>query len=195
MENNKKIVISSLLIGFIFINGCNESPEVTETLNAKQDATQPTGSQVATITTTVAAPEATLVYQGTICNEFERSTRWISSEDELNNLYQSLSQHLVGGDTEMPFAAPDFSKENYLVLFMGTKPTPGYGVNLVSANIDETNNRWNITIDEIEPPADRILSQVLTSPCSVIAVKADSPTEYQIKKRDGSNFIEATTAK
>ncbi|MCS6874007.1 MAG: protease complex subunit PrcB family protein [Pyrinomonadaceae bacterium] len=58
----------------------------------------------------------------------------------------------------------DFSKEAVVAVFAGTKPTPGYKIEIKA--FDNT-----VSTKIISPPKDAILAQVLTSPCKIIAVE------------------------
>jgi hypothetical protein len=60
----------------------------------------------------------------------------------------------------------DFPKVAIVAIFAGTKPTPGYKIE-VSRNADL------LSVSVVSPPPDAILAQVLTSPYKIVAVPVD----------------------
>ncbi|HVH28857.1 MAG TPA: protease complex subunit PrcB family protein [Vicinamibacterales bacterium] len=71
-----------------------------------------------------------------------------------------------GGDGQPP--AVDFSREMIVGVFLGTRPTAGYGVEIVRTVAAPT----LVIVEYIEtgPPRDALLAQVLTAPYHLAAV-------------------------
>ena len=64
--------------------------------------------------------------------------------------------------------AVDFSKEMVLALFMGTRPTAGFTIEIVG--VREDGAALMVQYRETRPPAGGITAQVLTSPYHIVAV-------------------------
>jgi hypothetical protein len=67
-----------------------------------------------------------------------------------------------------PITPVDFSKEMVVAVFLGSKPTPGYGVTIVSAA--EERGAVHVRYSETSPPADAISAQVITYPFAIVAI-------------------------
>lgn len=68
----------------------------------------------------------------------------------------------------------DFSKEAIIAVFAGTKPTPGYEIELTVSN-------GFASVKVKNPPKDAILPQVLTNPCKIFAVKIEEEKPIYLK--------------
>jgi hypothetical protein len=77
-------------------------------------------------------------------------------------------------------ATVDFSKEMVVGVFLGSKPTPGYGVTIVSAA--EEGNVLRVRYRETSPPSDAILAQVITFPYQIVAIPKSSATDVKFDK-------------
>lgn len=64
----------------------------------------------------------------------------------------------------------DFDRETLLLVSLGARPTPGYGVTLTKPEQDD-GTTFRLPVDYREPPSDAILPQMITTPCTIIAVE------------------------
>ena len=73
----------------------------------------------------------------------------------------------------------DFKKEMVLAVFIGEKRTGGYSVEIKSAV--EENGKLVVTVSETAPKPDAIVTQALTSPFHLVAVKRSAlPVHWKI---------------
>jgi hypothetical protein len=77
-------------------------------------------------------------------------------------------------------AAVDFSKEMLVGVFLGSKPTPGYGVTIVSAA--EEGKVLLVRYRETSPPSDAIAAQVITFPYQIVAIPKFAATDVKFEK-------------
>jgi hypothetical protein len=77
-------------------------------------------------------------------------------------------------------AAVDFSKEMVVGVFLGSKPTPGYGVTIASAA--EEGGVLRVRYRETSPPPDAISAQVITHPYLIVAIPKSSVTDVKFEK-------------
>jgi hypothetical protein len=77
-------------------------------------------------------------------------------------------------------AAVDFSKNMVVGVFLGSRPTPGYGVTIVSAV--EEGNVLRVRYRETSPPADAIAAQVITFPYQIVAIPKSAATDVKFEK-------------
>ena len=76
--------------------------------------------------------------------------------------------------------APDFSKEMVVGVFLGDKPTPGYGVTIVSATTE--GGVLRVRYRESTPPADAISAQVITYPYHIVAIPRSAAADVKFEK-------------
>lgn len=82
--------------------------------------------------------------------------------------------------SDRPAPPVDFSREMVIGLFMGTRPTAGYNVEIVG--IENQSGGLVVRYRETTPPPDALTAQVLTSPYQLIAVpKFDGPVRFEMK--------------
>ena len=62
----------------------------------------------------------------------------------------------------------DFGREMVLAVFMGSRPTAGFNVEIVGAQVEE--GVLVVRVRETRPQRDQILAQVITSPYHLVAV-------------------------
>jgi hypothetical protein len=66
----------------------------------------------------------------------------------------------------------DFEREMVLGVFMGSRPTAGFDVEILSALVDQ--GVLVVRFREIRPSSDRLLAQVITSPYHLVAIPRHS---------------------
>jgi hypothetical protein len=66
--------------------------------------------------------------------------------------------------------AVDFSKDMVVAVFLGSRPTAGYGVQIVGTK--EVDGELLVQYRQTQPPAGAITAQVITSPYQFVAVPA-----------------------
>jgi len=76
-----------------------------------------------------------------------------------------------GGDRTRP--AIDFSKEMVVGLFLGSRPTAGFAIEIVGLRDD--GGALVVQYRETRPPAGAIVAQILTMPYHIIAVSRRPP--------------------
>jgi hypothetical protein len=76
--------------------------------------------------------------------------------------------------------AVDFSKEMIVGVFLGSRPTPGYGVTIVSA--DEENGVLHVKYRETAPQPGMIAAQVITYPYQVVAIQKSAAKDVKFEK-------------
>ncbi len=77
-------------------------------------------------------------------------------------------------------AAVDFSKEIVVGVFLGTKPTAGFSVTIVSAATE--GNVLHVRYRETSPPRDAITAQVITYPYQIVAIPKSAATDVKFEK-------------
>lgn len=78
---------------------------------------------------------------------------------------------------DQPAPAVDFAQEQVVFLLAGSRPTGGYSISVKGATIENGVLVVDASIDG--PPAGAIVTQVITSPYAVIAVKDRTASEVR----------------
>jgi hypothetical protein len=94
----------------------------------------------------------------------------VQSSAEWNALW---SQH--AGDRARP--AVDFSKETVLAVFLGTRPSAGFSVEIVGAR--EEGGALVVSYRETRPQPGSVAAQVLTSPYHLVAVPKHGDVKWE----------------
>ena len=74
----------------------------------------------------------------------------------------------------------DFSREVVVAVFMGTRPTAGFSVEIV--RVREEGPALVVTYKETRPAPDALTAQVLTSPFHIVAVPRGSTTDVKFER-------------
>jgi len=82
--------------------------------------------------------------------------------------------------TARPRGTIDFSKEMVVGVFLGSRPTAGYSVTIVSAA--EQGGVLRVRYRETPPPADAITAQVITYPYQIVAIPRSSAADVKFEK-------------
>jgi protease stability complex PrcB-like protein len=70
--------------------------------------------------------------------------------------------------SDKPVPPVDFEREMVVAVFMGSRPTAGYSVEVTSA--EARNGTVVVTYRELAPSRDAVTAQILTSPYHIVAV-------------------------
>jgi hypothetical protein len=80
-------------------------------------------------------------------------------------------------DAALP--AVDFDQETVVAVFLGTRPTAGYGVQIVEA-VRGAGGELTVRFRERRPAGDAITAQVITSPFAIVALpRTAAPIRFE----------------
>lgn len=104
------------------------------------------------------------------------SARWIAS---VGALRAAMGAGGVFG-AESPSPALDFAKEGVLAIYMGQRPTAGYGLALHDPEVPIADGVATVVVRFEEPPPGAMLAQVLTSPCLLVRLPKQGVREVRV---------------
>lgn len=152
-----KMLLFIMLSTLVFLSGCAGK-------NGKPGQDVGTGKDVET---RQQAPLARQITASDYCGLTAPGLVYLNSLNELK-AFRSLNGQMLSLDSA---ASLDFQREHLLVVAMGRKNTGGYGLTLTDAVMEGSTLA---VITRVRAPApDSIVTQALTTPCVVLAVKAD----------------------
>jgi hypothetical protein len=117
------------------------------------------------------APGIVTLARGSYSQVADRTERAARTQDEWQALWK-----LHGAS--QPAATVDFAKEMIAAVFLGTRPTGGYDVEIVATRREA--NAVVVEYVEHRPPADAIVTQALTSPFHIVKLpRTDGPVRFR----------------
>jgi hypothetical protein len=113
------------------------------------------------------------IEKGVMSNMDDARQASARSVDEWTRLW---NQH--AGERTRPNV--DFSREVVVAVFMGTRPTAGFSIEIV--RVREEGPALVVTYKETRPAPDALTAQVLTSPFHIVAVPRGSTTDVKFER-------------
>jgi hypothetical protein len=122
---------------------------------------QPPGAPRPYIPIITTMPTMKTIDKGDHSNMDEAKHAEVKTESAWKQLWQQHSP-------DRPRPAVDFTKEMVVAVFLGSRPTAGYRVEIASAT--ETNGALVVRYREAAPPRGMMTAQVITSPYHIVTV-------------------------
>jgi len=117
------------------------------------------------------------------CGVGSAGLTYLSKREELARLQAWPMQNL----SMKPLNALDFNREHVLIVGLGQKPTGGYGLTLANSQIES--DTLKLTMILRRPAPDAMVTQVLTTPCAVLAITPERWKSIEVKG-NGFNTLE-----
>ena len=126
-----------------------------------------------------------LLFKGDQCgtNRLNPHAIWIEDPDQIQKMLIRLTKYTIGAQQDLS-SRIDFSREGILILAMGQKPTGGYGLELNREFAALSDDTAVLSVSWIDPPADAILPQVITSPCLMLILPKGPYSQIQLLDQD-----------
>jgi len=87
-------------------------------------------------------------------------------------------------------ATIDFDRSSAIVVFLGSRPTAGYDIELYSDRARVQKTSLTIPAQWREPPSGTMAAEVVTSPCVVMTVPAGRYETVTVQDRQGRKLLE-----
>jgi protease stability complex PrcB-like protein len=129
------------------------------------------------------APLARQITASDQCGVGSAGLTYLSKREELARLQDWPMQNL----SMKPLNALDFNREHVLIVGLGQKPTGGYGLTLANSQIES--DTLKLTMILRRPAPDAMVTQVLTTPCAVLAITPERWKSIEVKG-NGFNTLE-----
>jgi len=102
--------------------------------------------------------------------------RWIATEGALR---AAMGSGGVFG-AEAPSPPIDFAREGVLAVYMGQRPTAGYGLALHDPTVAIAGGVGTVVVRFEEPAPGAMVAQVLTSPCLLLRLPREDLREVRV---------------
>ncbi|WP_143750722.1 protease complex subunit PrcB family protein [Marinobacter sp. ANT_B65] len=122
------------------------------------------------------APWARQVTQSAHCGLTGPGVAYVQTSERLQQLLELPAQNMA----VQQLRQVDLAKEHLLFVTLGEKPTGGYSVSLASSSIENPGNILRLAMAVREPAPETMVSQVITSPCVVLAVPVAAWPEIRV---------------
>jgi PrcB C-terminal len=113
------------------------------------------------------------------------AARWIATEGAFHAAMGAGG--MFGGEA----TAPDFRKEGVLAVFMGQRPTAGYGLALHDPNVAIVDGVGKVVVRFEEPEPGAMVAQVLTSPCLLLRMPKQGIRQLRVVDPSGTQRASA----
>ncbi|NOX91699.1 MAG: protease complex subunit PrcB family protein [Gammaproteobacteria bacterium] len=128
------------------------------------------------------------LYTGQQCgrNQTTASATWIDNARQLEASIKRIRGTMSGGNSPL-LPKPDFQHEIALLVEMGQRPTLGYQISLTgSDDLRITQGQAHLVLDWVQPPADAMVAQMISSPCLLLKLKRGNYTSIQVLDKQGT---------
>ena len=128
---------------------------------------------------------ATQIYAGFHCGSSsgQASVEWIADQMLLEGAFSKLSKQFSATGTAAPKV--DFSSQRVVLVYMGQRPTAGYGLRLASNKFRAYEQTAEVTLEWVKPGKGMVTAQVITNPCVVLTVPKAGYERLQIVDTGG----------
>ncbi len=127
----------------------------------------------------------TQIYSGFHCGSSpgHASVEWIADQMLLEGAFSKLSKQFSATGTAAPKV--DFSSQRVVLVYMGQRPTAGYGLHLVNDKFRTYKQTAEVTLEWTKPGKGMMTAQVITNPCVVLAIPKNGYERLQIVDTGG----------
>lgn len=147
--------VAALLVGSLLVSGCATS-DIVETRPDELLARQ--------------------IIQSAHCGLSGPGLAYVETPERLQQLLDLPAQNMA----VQQLRQVDLEKEHLLFVTLGEKPTGGYSISLVSATAETSSSPLRLAVSVRSPAPETMTTQVITSPCVVVAVPAHDWPEVQV---------------
>jgi hypothetical protein len=128
---------------------------------------------------------ATQIYSGFHCGSSsgQASVEWIADQMLLEGTFGKLSKQFATTGTAAPKV--DFSNQRVVLVYMGQRPTAGYGLRLASDKFRTYKQTAEVTLEWLKPGKGMVTAQVITNPCVVLTIPRAGYERLQIVDMGG----------
>ncbi|MGO1500241.1 MAG: protease complex subunit PrcB family protein [Marinobacter sp.] len=147
--------VVSLLAGCALLVGCASSDTAVEKLS------EPLGRQV---------------IQSAHCGLTGPGLAYVQTAERLQKLLELPTQNMA----VQQLRQVNLDQEHLLFVTLGEKPTGGYSISLASASLENSENTLRLSMAVRSPAPGTMVTQAITSPCAVVAVRATDWSEIRV---------------
>ncbi|GAA5166009.1 protease complex subunit PrcB family protein [Viridibacterium curvum] len=109
-----------------------------------------------------------------------KQCQWGRMEAGVHVVRSAAEWSTLTGNAAHGFGSLDWRRDNLLVFNAGQRPTPGYQLKLMRVEGSERAARWQLVVDEVPPPADAMLPQVISWPCLILRASQRAPDALEV---------------
>ena len=120
----------------------------------------------------------------------EPSAEWITSREELDQLFNKLSAAQLPAQDPNKTTQIDFSVSRFILVSMGQKPTAGYSLKLDPESCSITKNSASISLVWSEPDPGMVSAQVITNPFILLRISKGGYDAVKIVDQHGQTWFD-----
>lgn len=130
---------------------------------------------------------AALLAAGAHCAHADASGKavWLDNSAELLEAYAVLDKQRLGAPAPGPRPEIDFAHYGAVAVFMGRKPSAGYGLSLADPTVSMENNAAELRLKFETPAPGSLTAQMITSPCILVRLPKAGYSTVRIVDQHG----------
>ncbi|WP_417543921.1 protease complex subunit PrcB family protein [Marinobacter sp.] len=133
----------------------------------------------------LSAPLARQVTQSAHCGLTGPGLAYVQTSERLQQMLELPAQNMA----IQQLRQVDLAKEHLVFVTLGEKPTGGHSVSLASAEMKNNDKTLRLVMAVRAPAPGTMVSQVITSPCVVLAVPATGWLEIRVSGVRDSDLV------
>ncbi|MBQ0744993.1 MAG: protease complex subunit PrcB family protein [Marinobacter sp.] len=138
-----------------------------------------------TVDDKLSVPMARQVTQSAHCGLTGPGLAYVRTPERLQQLLELPAQNMA----IQQLRQVDMAKEHLVFVTLGEKPTGGHSVSLASAEMENNDNTLRLVMAVRAPAPGTMVSQAITSPCTVVAVPTTGWLEIRVSGVRASDLV------
>lgn len=131
-----------------------------------------------------------IVHRDQHCPGDSASIEVIKDSAALGQWWQPFArQRFPARPLPQSLATIDFARSSAIVVYLGSRPTAGYDIELYSDRASVQKTSLTIPAQWREPPAGSLAAEVMTSPCVVMTLPAGRYETVTVRDRQGRELL------
>ena len=128
----------------------------------------------------------TVLFAGNQCTQDSPGIKQLSNKTQVDAFLRQ-NTHLLSNAPKESLTPIDFSKDVIVAIWMGAKPTAGYGLYLERASAEVEQDTAVVQVNFKAPDANAMVAQVITRPCLLIKIPKGSYRNIAVVSQKNKN--------
>jgi hypothetical protein len=128
----------------------------------------------------------TVLFSGNQCTQDSPSIRQLSRKVQVDAFLEQ-NTHILSRTPKEPLTPIDFSNDVIVAIWMGKKPTAGYGLSLEKESAEVKEDTVVVQANFKVPDANAMVAQVITRPCLLIKIPKGNYRKIAVVSQKNKN--------
>lgn len=128
----------------------------------------------------------TVLFSGNQCTQDSPSIRQLSGKVQVDTFLEQ-NTHILSSSPKETITPIDFSNDVIVAIWMGAKPTAGYGLSLERESAEVKEDTAVVQVNFKTPDANAMMAQVITKPCLLIKIPKNNYRKIAVVSQKNKN--------